>query len=667
MAPVGCPALDNLRRFVNGLLAEAEAEDLERHLLSCVSCLQALQSLPAEDPLVEHLKSCPLFPSWVQPAARRVIGRLQGLHEQMTAAPHDTPVPSTQSFRRPDTGQPAQRPLFLAAPQGPGEMGRLGPYRVLGVLGEGGMGIVFKAHHSALDRLVALKMIRHPAFAGEDERRRFQTEAQAVARLQHANIVQIFDIGEHDGLPYFSLEFCGGGSLEDRLRNNPLPPQEAGALVEVLARAMHAAHKKGIIHRDLKPANILLTEDGTLKITDFGLARKLDQEGHTTTGVVLGTPSYMAPEQAGGKGKAIGPACDVWALGAILYRCLTGKPPFKAPSQLDTLMQVLSDPPVPPSQVNPHVPPGLEAICLRCLQKDPAQRYPSALALAEELQRFRQGREVLTPSAKKSEALPKQQRRRGITASLEAKIGKVGCSVTATLGLVLVGLGVWLALPEAALFRPPPPPGHGPIQPYLRRLFKGDITALLTSEKDGKFNRSLRDPDALPARDGDQFRLEARIAPAAYLYILAIDEDGKVMPLYPWEPGQWGTRPAQETPVASLGLPANQEKGWTIHGPRGGMNALVMLARETPLDLSDEQLQALFAGLPPQRPYPNRKAALWLENGQEIRDEPDRQRTFDFDESDLNSPIMRLQTLLQKKLQPHAAYTRAVLFAKEGQ
>src|SRR5262249_4908296 len=158
-----------------------------------------------------------------------------------------------------------------------------------------------------------------------------------------AHIVQVYEVGEHAGLPFFSLEFCSGGSLEKKLGGTPLPPKEAAALVEKLARGVQAAHEKDIIHRDLKPANVLITEDGTLKITDFGLARKLDEQIRTATNAVMGTPSYMAPEQAGGRTKEIGPACDVYALGAILYECLTCRPPFKAATALDTMMQVVSD------------------------------------------------------------------------------------------------------------------------------------------------------------------------------------------------------------------------------------------------------------------------------------------------------------------------------------
>jgi hypothetical protein len=268
-------------------------------------------------------------------------------------------------------------------------------YTVIGKLGRGGMGVVYQARQLQLNRLVALKMILAGSHADEQDLARFRREAEAVARLQHPNVVQIYEVGEHNGLPYLALEFCSGGSLDKKLKGGPLSFPEAAHLVEVLARAMHAAHQQQIVHRDLKPANVLLTADGTPKITDFGLAKCLDDSaGYTPSNAALGTPSYMAPEQAGGRGKTISLAADVYALGAILYELLTGRPPFQAATDLDTILQVVSDEPVPPRQLQPQVPRDLETICLKCLQKEPGQRYESAEALAGDLRRFLEGRPI---------------------------------------------------------------------------------------------------------------------------------------------------------------------------------------------------------------------------------------------------------------------------------
>jgi serine/threonine protein kinase len=267
-------------------------------------------------------------------------------------------------------------------------------YEILGELGRGGMGVVYKARQVGLNRLVALKMILAGGHASSGELDRFRMEAEAVARLQHPSIVAIHEVGEQNGLPYFSLEYCTGGSLAARLDGTPWEPAKAAALVETLARAMQAAHVRGIVHRDLKPANILLAEDGTPKIADFGLAKQLDSgAGRTATGATLGTPSYMAPEQAG-ESKDVGPAADIYALGAVLYELLTGRPPFKAATDLDTVLQVVSDDPVPPTRLQPKTPIDLETICLKCLAKEPARRYSAAEDLGEDLRRFRAGEPI---------------------------------------------------------------------------------------------------------------------------------------------------------------------------------------------------------------------------------------------------------------------------------
>jgi serine/threonine protein kinase len=220
-------------------------------------------------------------------------------------------------------------------------------YEILAELGRGGMGVVYKARQVALHRLVALKMIRSRNLATDEDLARFRSEAMAVARLQHPNVVQIYEIGDHNGLPYFSLEYVGGGSLQTRLAGAPQQPRQVAETVETLARAMQVAHQCGIIHRDLKPANVLVTRAGVPKISDFGLAKQIDTDsGQTTSGTIIGTPSYMAPEQAEGRLAEVGPVTDVYALGAVLFELLTGRPPFRGPSVLDTLDLVRDQEPV---------------------------------------------------------------------------------------------------------------------------------------------------------------------------------------------------------------------------------------------------------------------------------------------------------------------------------
>ncbi len=261
-----------------------------------------------------------------------------------------------------------------AAPEGP--LPLFPGHETLGRIGRGGMGAVYKARDTELERIVAIKTIAEGRFASPDQRERFRDEARAVARLQHPNIIAIHAIGEHDNQPYLVLEFAEGGSLAARLVETPMAPRDAAALLETLARAVHAAHQAGVVHRDLKPSNILLTAQGVPKVSDFGLAKLMDADGgRTVTGQVMGSPSFMAPEQAEGRSKQVGPAADVYALGSILYQALTGRPPFLGESQIETLKLVVSNEVVPPRRLRPDVPRNLETICLKCLEKEPSRRY----------------------------------------------------------------------------------------------------------------------------------------------------------------------------------------------------------------------------------------------------------------------------------------------------
>jgi WD40 repeat protein/serine/threonine protein kinase len=359
----------------------------------------------------------------------------------------------------PASPNPAAAQTLNAASAGPGPCAVPG-YEVLGELGRGGMGVVYKARQVSLNRVVALKMILGGGHAGLDDLARFRAEAEAVAQLQHPGIVQVFEVGEVDGLPYFSLEYVEGGSLDRKLAGTPLPVPEAAHLVEELARAMQAAHARGVVHRDLKPANVLLSAacglaepsstcalrdnpdpakpqaaDMVPKITDFGLAKRQGAESRTQTGAVLGTPSYMAPEQAGGKTSNIGPACDIYALGAILYECLTGRPPFKAATPLDTVLQVVSEEPVPPSRLQPGVPRDLETICLKCLEKEPARRYASAALLADDLRAFAEDRPIAArPVGPLQQAWRWCKRNRAVAALLAVVfLSLVGGAATSTI------------------------------------------------------------------------------------------------------------------------------------------------------------------------------------------------------------------------------------------
>ncbi len=335
----------------------------------------------------------------------------------------------------PGASRPAPLPDATALPSIPG-------YEVQAVLGVGGMGVVFRARHLQLNRVVAVKMALAGA-AGAPERARFQREAEAVAALRHPNVVQIYEVGEAGGRPYFSMEYVEGGTLGQQLTGAPRLPREAAALVATLAGAVHAAHEGGIVHRDLKPANVFLTADGTPKVGDFGLARRLDGEaGVTRVGTAVGTPSSMAPEQAGESADAAGPAADVYALGSILYELLTGRPPFRAERADVTLYQLLTQDPVPPARRNPKVPRDLETVCLKCLQKGPRLRYATAAALADDLERFLRGEAIAARPQGRLGTLARRVCRRPVLAAALA---------VATLSTVaLLGGGAWTLSERAA-------------------------------------------------------------------------------------------------------------------------------------------------------------------------------------------------------------------------
>jgi serine/threonine protein kinase len=302
-------------------------------------------------------------------------------------------------------------------------------YEILAELGRGGMGVVYRARQVSSSRLVALKMIRDGALASRQQRDRFRIEAEAAARMRHPNLVQIYDVGEHSGRPYFAMELVEGGSLDKHLAGRPQPAPQAAELLRTLALAVQHAHERKIVHRDLKPANILLPSPAVPKIMDFGLAKRLDSDSTAWTqdGAVLGTASYMAPEQAAGRVREIGPAVDVYALGGILYELLTGRPPFAGDSWEQTVQQVLHDEPAPPARLRPEVPRDLETVCLKCLEKEPGRRYASAAELAEDLGRFLEGQPVAAVPLAARERLARLAGRDGYQI-----LGELGCGPRST-------------------------------------------------------------------------------------------------------------------------------------------------------------------------------------------------------------------------------------------
>ncbi|MFT5030548.1 MAG: tRNA A-37 threonylcarbamoyl transferase component Bud32 [Candidatus Binatia bacterium] len=272
------------------------------------------------------------------------------------------------------------------------ELGRIryfGDYEIEEEIARGGMGVVYKARQTSLNRTVAIKMILSGQLADDEEVRRFRTEAEAAANLQHPNIVAIHEVGEHEGQQYFSMDYVAGKGLSDQIREGPLSPSKAAAYVKTIAEAIQYAHQRGILHRDLKPSNILIDDQDRPRITDFGLAKNLEKDSALTqTGAILGSPAYMPPEQANGDVDQLGTHSDVYSLGAVLYELITGRPPFRGKTPIETLIQVRDQIPKAPSALNPHVPQDLEAVCLKCLEKEPLRRYATARQLGQDLERF---------------------------------------------------------------------------------------------------------------------------------------------------------------------------------------------------------------------------------------------------------------------------------------
>jgi WD40 repeat protein/serine/threonine protein kinase len=422
--------LEQLESLLEQQLGDGDEHVLALHVSGCGSCQASLErltteSLSAEFPALSAVRPAPAVPATPSLDSQSVfLAQLKqavpGAGDRATSGPATT----------------VASPGGSEAPSVPG-------YEIVGELGRGGMGVVYKARQIGLNRLVALKMILAGSHASPRDLARFRHEAEAVARLRHPNIVQIYDIGESDGAQYFALEYLEEGSLVHKLRGDPQPLLAAARLIETLARTIDFAHQHQIVHRDLKPANVLLVPkprssqsdaaevleaqlpiaDFVPKITDFGLAKRLDeQSSKTQSGEILGTPSYMAPEQAAGKGTLVGPPADVHALGAILYEMLTGRPPFKAGTTLDTVLLVLHEEPVRPGSLRPGLTRDLETICLKCLEKEPRKRYSSAAALADDLERFRRGLPIHARPVGLIERTWKRARHKPLPAALLAGI-----------------------------------------------------------------------------------------------------------------------------------------------------------------------------------------------------------------------------------------------------
>ncbi len=397
MVPLGdCPSVNDLHRFVLGQTPEAEAEKLERHLAGCSKCLASLADLRSEDTLVEAVRGQQRADQPENPLVASLIARLGAQPLPLPTDPGEVtaalPSPlASEAGSPPDTASPhleGTQEVFecLAPAQAADEIGRLGPYRVLRMLGVGGMGVVFQAEDTALQRQVALKTLLPSLAARPSARQRFLREAQAAAAIDHEHVIPIFQVGEDHGVPFLAMPFLKGESLEDRLKRvGRLPSAEVLRIGREIAEGLAAAHQHGVIHRDIKPANVWLEGSrGKVKILDFGLARAVAGDTQLTQqGMVLGTPAFMSPEQV--NGQAVDPRADLFSLGCVLYRLATGRLPFEGKDTLATLVAVGVEEPKTPRSLCPDLPRALEELILWLLAKAPADRPASAEAVVEAL------------------------------------------------------------------------------------------------------------------------------------------------------------------------------------------------------------------------------------------------------------------------------------------
>jgi serine/threonine protein kinase len=506
-----------------------------------------------------------------------------------------------------------------APPQQPGELGRLGPYAVVRLLGRGGMGAVFAADDPALGRRVALKVMRPEVAAGPEAKARFLREARAAAALQHDHVIPIHHVGEHNGVPFIVMPLLAGESLEDRLRReSPLPAAEVVRVGREAAAGLAAAHAAGLVHRDVKPDNLWLEAGpggpgGRVKVLDFGLARVATGGGGglTQTGEVLGTPAYMSPEQA--HGQPLDGRSDLFSLGCVLYRLATGEPPFRGPTPTAELLAVVGHHPPPPREVRPELPAALSGLIMRLLAKDPDRRPATARAVASALAH------IATEPAPPTEPAP---------------VLPSGAAPRA--GPALRGvLDVWV-WPKDQSLAP------------ARRLHGAGV---------------------LPLKPGDLLRIEATLNRPAYLYLVWLDASGRASPLWPWVNGDWGNRPDdRDRKRSTLSLPELAYQGAPLDPGPSGVEALLLLARNDPLP-ADEDVAGRFAGLPkqpgldPLRPL----VAVWFEDGEPVRDEPDRAPINLGQAQTIGDPVWRTRALLRGELRRLFPYTRAVCFTFQGQ
>ena len=606
-------------------------------------------------------------------------------HTPVAVDPSSSPQTQTQD---PSGPRPSSFP-FLGPAQAPDEVGRLGGFRLLRLLGQGGMGMVFEADDPGLARRVAVKLMKPEAARDEVGRKRFLREARAAAAVGHDHVVPVHQVGEDGGVPFLVMPLLRGESLEGRLqRRRRLPAAEVARIGREAALGLAAAHAAGLIHRDVKPSNLWLEEmdggapGGRVRVLDFGLARpEEDDERLTGTNALLGTASYMAPEQA--RGEPVDARADLFSLGCVLYRMATGKPPFTGASLTAVLTQIATHNPPPPHAVESSTPPALSDLVMRLLSKDPAGRPTSAREVADALRRIEPpspaGESTVSaadaPAAAASPETPTTTEAAGPTGTVVQPIPPLRgrpwrwIIPAALAACALLALSAFLLPPVRAWLFPPAGRPSGPPVPTTDAAaaaagpFKGFIDVVIYDPSDPhRQNVHLNDPDVMPLRPGDKIAVEAGLDRSAYCYVLWIDADGTVDPVYPWRPGHWDTRPAEEQPVQWLRRPEALDRFFPIKESAAGMETLVLLVREKPLP-PDVDLRAELGPVQPQG-LQTLRATAWFENGGVVKNEAGRAPNWD--EERIDDPLRATQEQIRSRLGRWFAYTRAVSFADRG-
>ena len=647
---LACPNEAELLALAMG---EPVAPAATAHVGTCALCRATLERLQSEVALLRRNRECvPAPPSTERDPAAAREGDPADAGTTTDWSPSGPPTTDGPDPLGPDAVAAAR-----ARAEGQHEIPEvIGGYKVVRLIDGGGEADVYRVVHINLGNDLVLKLSRRPV--GADSRTGLLAEGRLLIDLEHPNLVRIYDLDFHGDRPFLVMEYVHGRNLEDYARDEPVTPRRAAELVAKMAGVLAVAHRHGITHCDIKPKNILIDKLGEPRLIDFGMARLRHAWTDCTPSSWGGTVSFMAPEQARLEIDRIGPRSDIFALGGVLYFLLTGQPPFQGQTFDEVWDRARRCDFEPRALRAARVPRPLVRICLKAMAAEPAGRYAPAEAFQQALERYVARRKVLA----------------------------VAASVCAA---ALLGLLLYVFIPRPAKEAATPPLGgsqvapaasHPPI-PAATEALKGRINLLIVQSKDGTRRRlRLEDPQAVPVRAADEFRIEARLDRPAYLYLFWVGSEGKVAPLYPWKDHDWSQRPAEERKVTGAELPEIFDDIWEIPASPPGLETLVLLAREdSPLPREQEaKLAQALSGKPVPLPDDLHKA-IWIEDGEEVVFERNAIAKRDRASDDVlsrgipspktrksNDPVLRIRALLNEKVKPLGSYSQAVLFPNQG-